>query len=122
MCGIYGFIVHKGEVNAEILARMGLALAHRGPDDGDEKIEISDTAGVALGHKRLSIIDLSAAGRQPMANEDESIWLTLNGEIYNYQELRKELEYQGHHFRSHSDSEVVVHLYEESGAKCLEKL
>jgi len=122
MCGIYGFIAHKGQVNAEILARMGLALAHRGPDDGDEKIEISDAAGVALGHKRLSIIDLSAAGRQPMANEDESIWLTLNGEIYNYQELRKELEYKGHQFRSHSDSEVVVHLYEESGAKCLEKL
>jgi len=101
---------------------MGFALAHRGPDDGDERITISDAGCVALGHKRLSIIDLSPAGRQPMANEDQSVWLTLNGEIYNYQELRQELEAKGHRFRSHSDSEVVVHLYEESGADCLAKL
>jgi len=101
---------------------MGRALAHRGPDDGDERITISDAGCVALGHKRLSIIDLSPAGRQPMANEDQSVWLTLNGEIYNYKELRQELETKGHQFRSHSDSEVVVHLYEESGADCLAKL
>lgn len=122
MCGIYGFIARKGQINPEILPRMGRALAHRGPDDGNERIAISDAGCVALGHKRLSIIDLSAAGRQPMANEDESVWLTLNGEIYNHQELRQELETKGHRFRSHSDSEVVVHLYEESGAKCLAKL
>src|SRR6476620_240277 len=122
MCGIYGVIARKGQINPEILPRMGRALAHRGPDDGNERIAISDAGCVALGHKRLSIIDLSAAGRQPMANEDESVWLTLNGEIYNYQELRQELETKGHRFRSHSDSEVVVHLYEESGAKCLAKL
>ena len=122
MCGIYGFVSQSREINPEILPCMGLALKHRGPDDGDERITISDTGCVALGHKRLSIIDLSAAGRQPMANEDESVWLTLNGEIYNYQELRHELEAKGHRFRSHSDSEVVVHLYEERGAGCLAKL
>ena len=122
MCGIYGFISHRGKINPEILPRMGLALAHRGPDDGDERIAISEAGCVGLGHKRLSIIDLSAAGRQPMANEDESVWLTLNGEIYNYQELREELETKGHRFRSHSDSEVVVHLYEENGASCLANL
>ena len=122
MCGIYGFVNQKGTIDPEILPRMGLALAHRGPDDGDERITISDSGCVALGHKRLSIIDLSAAGRQPMANEDESVWLILNGEIYNYRELREELESKGHRFRSHSDSEVVLHLYEESGAGCLAKL
>ena len=122
MCGIYGFVSQSREINPEILPCMGLALKHRGPDDGDERITISDNGCVALGHKRLSIIDLSAAGRQPMANEDESVWLTLNGEIYNYRELRHELEAKGHRFRSHSDSEVVVHLYEESGAGCLAKL
>src|ERR1044071_203727 len=122
MCGIYGFVSQREQINPEILSRMGFALAHRGPDDGDERITISDAGCVALGHKRLSIIDLSPAGRQPMANEDQSVWLTLNGEIYNYQELRQELETKGHRFRSHSDSEVVVHLYEESGADCLAKL
>ena len=122
MCGIYGFVSQREPINPEILSRMGFALAHRGPDDGDERITISDAGCVALGHKRLSIIDLSPAGRQPMANEDQSVWLTLNGEIYNYQELRQELETKGHRFRSHSDSEVVVHLYEESGADCLAKL
>src|SRR5678815_4136081 len=83
MCGIYGFVSQREPINPEILSRMGFALAHRGPDDGDERITISDAGCVALGHKRLSIIDLSPAGRQPMANEDQSVWLTLNGEIYN---------------------------------------
>ena len=95
------FYSSAGQINPEILPRMGRALAHRGPDDGNERITISDAGCVAFGHKRLSIIDLSAAGRQPMANEDESVWLTLNGEIYNYQVLRQELETKGHRFRSH---------------------
>jgi asparagine synthase (glutamine-hydrolysing) len=77
---------------------------------------------VGLGHKRLSIVDLSPAGRQPMSNEDESIWITLNGEIYNFQELRQELMDRGHMFRSRCDTEVVVHLYEELGVKCLDRL
>ena len=122
MCGIYGYVTQKGTVNPEVLRRMGGALAHRGPDDAGERIENSSGACVGLGHKRLSIVDLSPAGRQPLANEDETVWLTINGEIYNYRELREELESKGHRFRSHSDSEVVVHLYEETGVQCLDKL
>jgi len=75
---------------------MGRALAHRGPDDEGEMIRNTGAMSVGLGHKRLSIIDLSTAGKQPMANEDETVWVSLNGEIYNYQELRKELEDKGH--------------------------
>ena len=120
MCGIYGFVSRKETIDPEVMHRMSQALAHRGPDDGHEITEAAD--GLALGHKRLSIIDLSPAGKQPMANEDGSIWLTLNGEIYNYQELRAGLENRGHCFRSHSDSEVVVHLYEENGTACLDQL
>ena len=122
MCGIYGFLTHSDNVGREIMQRMGCALRHRGPDDEGEVIVHSGPVCVALGHKRLSIIDLSEAGRQPLANEDQTVWLTLNGEIYNHQELRKDLETKGHRFRSHSDSEVVLHLYEEDGAKCLNKL
>ena len=123
MCGIYGFVTtHSDHVDREIMQRMGRALRHRGPDDEGEVIVNSGLVCAALGHKRLSIIDLSAAGRQPMANEDKTIWLTLNGEIYNHRELRKDLENKGHRFRSHSDSEVVLHLYEEAGTKCLDEL
>jgi asparagine synthase (glutamine-hydrolysing) len=122
MCGIYGYVTQRGKIKREVMQRMGRALAHRGPDDEGEMTADSNGVGVGLGHKRLSIIDLSAAGKQPMANEDESVWLTLNGEIYNYRKLREELENKGHRFRSHSDSEVVLHLYEESGTKCLDKL
>ena len=122
MCGIYGYVTQRGKIKPEVMQRMGRALAHRGPDDEGEMTADSNAVGVGLGHKRLSIIDLSAAGKQPMANEDESVWLTLNGEIYNHRKLRKELENKGHRFRSHSDSEVVLHLYEESGTECLDKL
>src|SRR5258705_10357130 len=122
MCGIYGYVTQRGKIKREVMQRMGRALAHRGPDDEGEMTENSNAACVGLGHKRLSIIDLSAAGKQPMANEDESVWLTLNGEIYNYRKLREELENKGHRFKSHSDSEVVLHLYEEGGTKCLDKL
>ncbi|HXF74920.1 MAG TPA: asparagine synthase (glutamine-hydrolyzing) [Methylomirabilota bacterium] len=122
MCGIYGYVTREGPIDPEILSRMGCALAHRGPDDEGERMENGCGVNLGLGHKRLSIVDLSAAGRQPLANEDETVWLTINGEIYNYRELREELESKGHRFRSHSDSEVVLHLYEESGVKCLDKL
>jgi asparagine synthase (glutamine-hydrolysing) len=114
MCGIYGYVTQREKINPEIMHRMGCALAHRGPDDEGEMTANSNAVCVGLGHKRLSIIDLSAAGKQPMANEDESVWLTLNGEIYNYRELRDELENIVHLFRSHSDSVVVLLLYEES--------
>jgi asparagine synthase (glutamine-hydrolysing) len=122
MCGIYGYVSRNGAVDPNILSGMGRALAHRGPDDEGEMIQNAGALCVGLGHKRLSIIDLSPAGKQPMANEDETIWVTLNGEIYNYRALRTQLENNGHHFRSHSDTEVVVHLYEEMGTSCLEKL
>lgn len=122
MCGIYGYVSRNGKINADVLRAMGRALAHRGPDDEGELIQNAGAVSAGLGHKRLSIIDLSQAGKQPMANEDKTLWLTLNGEIYNYQELRNELEHKGHRFGSRSDAEVVVHLYEESGTRCLDKL
>ena len=122
MCGIYGYVSQRREVHPEIMRRMGQAIAHRGPDDQGEMIDNSGPACVGIGHQRLSIIDLSPAGKQPLANEDESMWLSLNGEIYNYRELREELIHKGHRFRSQSDSEVVLHLYEETGVNCLERL
>ena len=122
MCGIYGYLSPTGTIDPTILRRMGHPLKHRGPDDEGEVILDSSEVSVGLGHKRLSIIDLSPAGKQSMANEDETIWITFNGEIYNFREIRKELEGKGHKFRSHSDTEVIVHLYEELGTKCLERL
>jgi asparagine synthase (glutamine-hydrolysing) len=122
MCGIYGYISSRGKIEPEILRNMGHALAHRGPDDEGEISDVSDGLAISLGHKRLSIIDLSPMAKQPMANEDETIWITFNGEIYNFKEIRKELEGKGHRFRSKSDSEVVVHLYEETGTQCLQRL
>ena len=92
-------------------------IRHRGPDD--EGMYISKNIG--LGHRRLSIIDLST-GHQPLSNEDGSLWIVFNGEVYNYQELRKELIAQGHSFKTHSDTEVIVHLFEEYGESCIEKL
>jgi asparagine synthase (glutamine-hydrolysing) len=122
MCGIYGYISYQGQVEENILARMGKRLEHRGPDDEGQKVLQVGELSIGLGHKRLSIIDLSAVARQPMSNEDESIWLVFNGEIYNFKELRRELEQKGHHFKSNSDSEVIIHLYEEKGTRCLEQL
>ena len=87
MCGIYGYISLKEQVQVHILRRMGDSLRHRGPDDEGEMISNLEDMSIGLGHKRLSIIDLSSAGKQPMANEDESVWITFNGEIYNYREL-----------------------------------
>ncbi|MFQ5887594.1 MAG: asparagine synthase (glutamine-hydrolyzing) [Candidatus Hydrothermarchaeales archaeon] len=122
MCGIYGYISLKEKVSLQILRSMGEALRHRGPDDEGEIIRNSGNMSIGLGHKRLSIIDLSSAGKQPMANEDESIWITFNGEIYNFREIRRELEGKGHRFKSNSDTEVIIHLYEEMGTRCLERL
>ena len=93
-------------------------LIHRGPDDAGLHID----GAVGLGHRRLSIVDLSTAGHQPMANEDGSIWLVFNGEIYNYVELASGLRARGHTFRSATDSEVIIHLYEEQGPRCLQSL
>jgi asparagine synthase (glutamine-hydrolysing) len=96
---------------------MNQALQHRGPDD--QSTYLDDR--VSLGHRRLSIIDLSPAGKQPKCNEDESIWIVFNGEIYNFQEIRPELEERGHKFSSNSDTEVIIHAYEEWGTGCVER-
>src|SRR2546425_12694405 len=93
-------------------------LAHRGPDGKN----VVEGRGVALGHRRLAIIDLSPNAVQPLPNEDGTIFAAVNGEIYNHRELRARLEDRGHRFRSRTDSEVVVHLYEEYGAEAVEKL
>lgn len=112
MCGIAGIWHFDGRpVDRDGLARATSAVSHRGPDDQGVFID----GAVGLGHRRLSIIDTSDAGHQPISNEDGSIWLTYNGEVYNFAELRPELEAKGHHFRSRTDSEVIVHAYEEWG-------
>jgi len=120
MCGISG-IIAPGHSAAELkgrIARMNRAMRHRGPDG--EGCFAGD--GVALGHVRLAIIDLSQQGAQPMSNEDDSLQLVVNGEIYNHSTVRQELEREGHRFRSRSDSEVILHLYEEHGVDCLDYL
>lgn len=116
MCGICGKYSPTG-VRAEEIQPMLNAIIHRGPDD--EGLYVNGRIG--LGSRRLSIIDLPG-GRQPIANEDETIWVVYNGEIYNYPALRHELQARGHTFRTHSDTEVIVHLYEEMGERCVERL
>ena len=114
MCSIFGIIDStNSEKRGDIIRRMALDQHHRGPDDGDF---FEDTAA-ALGHRRLSIIDLSDAARQPMSSSDGKIVLVFNGEIYNYQTLRSNLIAQGHTFRTSSDTECIIHLYEEYGPK-----
>ena len=122
MCGIYGYLSSKARVLPDILHAMGESLSPRGPDDEGQFIHHGADLSVGLGHKRLSVIDLSPAGRQPMTNEDESLWITFNGEIYNFRSLREELSQKGHRFRSASDAEVILHLYEESAQECLLRL
>ncbi len=118
MCGIAGIANSSPSgVNPQTIHQMCEAIVHRGPDG--EGIFVKD--GVGLGMRRLSIIDL-AGGNQPIFNEDRSVWIVFNGEIYNFPELRKDLEQRGHRFYTHTDTEVIVHLYEEHGAGCVEKL
>src|SRR5215831_18013926 len=119
MCGIAGAFDLKGrrEFPPSRLLAMTAAIAHRGPDDEHIHIE----PGVAIGMRRLSIIDL-AGGRQPLANEDGSVRVVFNGEIYNYRDLRRDLIHRGHRFSTDCDTEVIVHLYEEEGERCVEKL
>src|SRR5580698_3421935 len=118
MCGIAGIDgASPGSVDTETIHRMCQAIVYRGPDD--EGIFVKD--GVGLGMRRLSIIDL-AGGHQPVFNEDRSIAVVYNGEIYNFQELRSQLESRGHRFSTHSDTEVIVHLYEDLGAGCVQHL
>ena len=119
MCGICGKVLNRGDGSQDLLivANMNETLVHRGPDDGG----VYYACSAALGHRRLSIIDLDT-GQQPMYNEDRTIAVVFNGEIYNYLELRDELVSAGHHFVSRSDTEVIVHLYEEMGPDCVNSL
>jgi len=118
MCGLAGIFDTRGRrpIDGELLAAMTAALVHRGPDDGGTYAD----AGVGLGHRRLSIIDL-ASGHQPLFNEDGTVAVTYNGEIYNFAELIEELRDLGHVFRTRCDTEVIVHAWEEWGARCVER-
>ncbi len=138
MCGICGEIDFNRGVTVEPIRRMCEVLTYRGPDDqgmvfikGNQYLEVKDSSEfipdenafeVALGHRRLSIIDLSIDAHQPMCNENGKIWIVFNGEIYNFQEIRNGLEKKGHRFKSRSDTEVILHAYEESGVECLNHL
>jgi asparagine synthase (glutamine-hydrolysing) len=119
MCGICGTFEYerRTDISGELVHRMNQTMIHRGPDDGGVFVG----PGIGLGHRRLSIIDL-AGGHQPMTNEDGTIWVLLNGEIYNYSELRAELLQRGHKFETKSDTEAIVHLYEEYSEECFSKL
>ena len=122
MCGIAG-ILTKTEIqnNLEtLMLRMQTALQHRGPDD--QGIYISPNRQVAFAHTRLSIIDLSTAGHQPMSTPDGRYWITFNGEIYNFRQLRHELETKGEQFHSQTDTEVILKLYQHQGAECVKHL
>ncbi|MCX5694996.1 MAG: asparagine synthase (glutamine-hydrolyzing) [Candidatus Omnitrophica bacterium] len=123
MCGICGILSYKDSysVTEDTIGKMCLEMQHRGPDG--QGIYLSQKQPqVGLGHRRLSIIDLSEAGRQPMSNETGSLWIVFNGEIYNFQELTVELKGKGHRFISHTDTEAVLHAYEEYGSECLKHL
>jgi len=123
MCGICGKIDFTGSpVDENLLRRITDVMSHRGPDDSDVYLRHQGNIGCGLGHRRLSIIDLTEAGRQPMTNEDRTVWMVFNGEIYNFVALREELEKKGHHFNSRTDSEVIIHLFEEEGASGVARL
>jgi asparagine synthase (glutamine-hydrolysing) len=124
MCGIVGTVVFEGGnfiVTASCLERMRDTMVHRGPDSAG--IWIDSTGRIGLGHRRLSIIDLSAAAGQPMSNEDQTIWIVFNGEIYNHPEIRRELEnLNGHTWKTdHSDTEIILHAFEQWGIECIHR-
>jgi asparagine synthase (glutamine-hydrolysing) len=115
MCGICGIFepARDSVIDQPVVKAMADTLYHRGPDDEGYYCG----PGIGLGFRRLSIIDL-AGGHQPLANEDETVWTAFNGEIYNFQELNRKYLARGHHFRTRSDTETIVHLYEELGEAC----
>lgn len=118
MCGVCGILNRSEPIDPALLQRMTDAMSHRGPDDSGMFIDHI----IGLGHRRLSIIDLSSAGHGPMPNEDQTVWITYNGEVYNFEDYRQALIVKGHTFRSQTDTEVILHLYEEYGEACVEKL
>lgn len=119
MCGITGIYSFKSRngIDQSLLKKMTEVLSYRGPDSEGYYTD----SNVGLGHRRLSIIDLSEKGKQPMSNENDDVWIVFNGEIYNFMDLREDLEKKGHKFRSNTDTEVMIHAYEEYGEKCLNK-
>src|ERR1700751_3140435 len=117
MCGIAGFVYLQQPAEPHLVQAMLDEIRHRGPDD--KGFHTDGPAGIGM--RRLSIIDLNT-GHQPISNEDGTIWIVFNGEIYNYQELREFLLQKGHRFKTQTDTEVIVHLYEEFGEGCVEKL
>src|SRR5271155_1612791 len=117
MCGIAGFVTRAPDAPPDsLLARMTGIIHHRGPDG----CGFYRDAFASLGHRRLSIIDVSA-GHQPMSNEDGALWITYNGEIYNHADLRPALERAGHRYRTRSDTETILHAYEQHGGDCLDE-
>ena len=122
MCGIAGILTNnRDQNNLEILVQqMQKVLQHRGPDD--QGVYVAKNRQAALAHTRLSILDLSPAGHQPMSTPEGRYWITFNGEIYNFQELRSQLEAQGETFSSHTDTEVILKLYQRMGTKCVGQL
>ncbi len=120
MCGINGIAFSSRsnrQIDAETLRHMRDVQHHRGPDDAGEFIE----SQIGLGHRRLSIVDVSHGG-QPMFNEDKSLVIVYNGEVYNHADYREELEAKGHVYQTHCDTETILHLFEEYGERCVEKL
>ncbi|MGI0483746.1 asparagine synthase (glutamine-hydrolyzing), partial [Geminocystis sp. CENA526] len=122
MCGIGGILTSSAFRDSldTLIHKVRSSLTHRGPDD--QGTYINPTKNVAFAHTRLSILDLSSAGHQPMSTEDERYWITFNGEIYNFQEIRSNLEKQGEIFKSHTDTEVILKLYRKKGKDCLSEL
>lgn len=122
MCGICGALALPGgaDVDPDVIVRMRDTMPHRGPDDAG--VWADEDRRVAMGHRRLSIVDLSPAGHGPMCNEDGSVWISYNGEVYNHAELRPALEAAGHRYRSRTDTETLLHLYEEHGVAMLDAL
>ncbi len=121
MCGIAGFIDFKKQGSAELLKKMSDTILHRGPDDSGHELFNTPQAQIGFGFRRLSIIELSALGHQPMQFEEAGLTVIFNGEIYNYQEIRKDLEATGYTFKSHSDTEVILKSYAKWGVKCVER-
>src|ERR1051325_7160272 len=119
MCGIAGFVscVQLGPDARERVVRMRDVITHRGPDEAGLHLDTR----AALGHRRLSIVDLKT-GQQPLSNEDGTVWVIFNGEIYNHADIRPDLEARGHRYRTHSDTETIVHAYEEWGHDCVRHL
>ena len=120
ICGVWEYGATEGRVKSALIGEMRDQMQHRGPDDAGELIFDEGRGG--LGFRRLSIIDLSAAGHQPMHGCDEQLWLVFNGEIYNHARLREGLEQRGHRYASRTDSETILHLYEERGLDFVDEL